>query len=629
LSKITDVINSTRKSKLNYSKKYGCLYSKQNKKEKLLINALDTETDKGKPFLLGYYTYDGKKDYVIIKSLSDVLDILTSKRFRGCINLFYNLTYDVEGILKYFPKGEIVKIYFKHNVEIVKKNNEYEFIDLAEYEGKMGDFENNPNCYRITYIPNKFLRIKHGHKTFNFYDLLQYYSMSLEKASTKYLKRHKLDVNRELISKERFFKDAKYRLEMVNYCMMDAELTQQLGELLFQNIYEVYNSKNFISSASISEDYITHHVDFHLPKLSNEINIAFLSSFGGGRFEILKRGKIKNVKEYDLSSAYAFIMSEMPLLSKNCQIVKVFDANFNSLYGTYSIDIKIPNNLYISPIRYYDKKANVVKYPTGEFKDYWIDRVELEYLKQKGFKYKLNYGFEIYDSDARLGLKKIMNDAYTKKEYYKKLGDDIKANTYKTICNSLYGKFIATIKERTFEEINDMNLINSLAKNEVFFINDKIYMGIGGDSYRAGNLFASYYGSYITAKIRIRLLNSLKGLNDKSVVAFHTDSILTTDTLKTSSGLGGWELKKTGDLEIFKCGYYKLGDKTRCRGYTNYNPEKSIQKRRVGLGYAVRNGVIDDLNVIGDKEIGFNLSDRKRVWRKTSKDLEDSTPIEM
>ena len=624
MSKITHVVESS----ITYPKRYGYSYSKQNRKSDLKINGLDTETDKGKPFLLGFYLHNGKKGYNIVRSLSDILEILTSKKYQNGINLFYNLTYDVEGILKYFPKSEIIKIYFKHNVEAIKQEDgSYKFIDLSKYEGKRGDFEDDRNCYRITYIPSKFLRIKHGHETYNFYDLLQYYSSSLDKAGKKYLKLKKLKVNRELISKDRFFKDKEYRDLMIKYVIRDSEICQKLGDLLFQNIYNVYNSKKFISSASIAEDYITHHVNIHLPKLNREIINAFLSSYHGGRFEILKRGSIPNAKEYDISSAYGKEMAEMPMLTKNCIVIKVFKENPDCLYGTYNIDIKIPNNLYVSPLPFFDKKDNLLKFPTGYFKGYWIDKVELDYVRQQRFKYKLNYGYEIHDDNAEKLLKPIMENAYRKKQYYKSIGDDIKANTYKTITNASYGKFIQTIREKVFEEVKDVELINQLAKNEIFFINNKIYMGVGGDSYRVGNLFAPFYASYITAKIRVKLLNTLSGLKDTSIHAFHTDSIITDKDIKTGNEMGSWELKKVGNLELYKSGYYKLGNKTRCRGYSHFNPQKSMQKRRIGLGCAIHNSKIDDLNVIFEKEIAFNLSDNKRLWIKVNKKLEDSKPL--
>ena len=88
MSKITHVVEST----INYPKRYGYSYSKQNRISDLRINGLDTETDKGKPFLLGFYLHNGKNGYVIIITLSDILEILTSKKYQNCINLFYNLT---------------------------------------------------------------------------------------------------------------------------------------------------------------------------------------------------------------------------------------------------------------------------------------------------------------------------------------------------------------------------------------------------------------------------------------------------------------------------------------------------------------------------------------------------------
>lgn len=962
MSKLSHLI----KSELSYSKRYGYCYSKPEFKNKLKINALDTETDKGKPFLLGYYCWNGFKGYETPKNLNDILDIMTQRKYEDCINVFYNLTYDAEGMLKFIPHSELLKIYFKHNI-IIKKSDSGKllFLDLSDFDSMRKTIENDMSYYRVSYIPKKFLRIKQGHKSYNYYDLFQYYNTSLEKASTKYLGQHKGDVDREHISLDRFNRDKKYHSELIKYCIRDSELTQKLGDLLFQNIYEVYNSKKFISSASIAEDYILHNVKLNLPRLSDEIVKAWLSSYHGGRFEIMKRGKMKEVHEYDLSSAYASEMADMRMLSKEAQCIKVFNEDFTCEYGCYNIDIDIPKDIYIAPLPYYSEKKNQLEFPVGKFKDYWIDKVELEYLAKLGFDYKIHYGYEIFDPDARRDLRDIMLYAYKKKEYYKKLGDDIKANTYKTICNACfsndtdiltfdgikniknvkvgdivyslnpktlktelkpvtrlfkysyrkkmikiksnridfvitpnhklfvspydlkkyrfveaknldgycrwnlpistpitgkqqkkikigkykydtddflellgwiisegcfnryishgkrnmphyriiiaqskkdnivrisnllnklqigfyfknnrfsisnksifgylqknvhngsfnkripknlfkldsshllhlfismmlgdgcsvkqqmmkyttvseglaqdflrlclhlgyqtklkkeffkynpntksfkncgyvyrifiyekerhayihpkftssiknkngwvycieikdnhtvyagrnkqfnpisnsYGKCIQTIQEKTFEEINDPELINTLSKNEIFFVNDKMYMGVGGNSFRVGNMFSPYYASWITAKIRVKLLKTLDDFYDTGVHAFHTDSIISSKKLKTGNGIGEWELKKTGDLELYKCGYYKLGDKTRCRGYTYFNPQKSNQKRRIGLGYSIRNNLTGDLNVIVNKDIAFNLSDRKRIWFKVSKNLEDSKPI--
>ena len=625
MSKLTHVI----KSDLSYPQRYGYCYSKQEHKDRLKINALDTETDKGKPFLLSFYCWNNFKGYELPKGLNDILDILTQRKYEDCVNVFYNLTYDAEGMLKFFPRSELLKIYFKHNIVVKKtETGQLLFLDLADFDDMRSDIENDISYYRISYIPKKFLRIKQGHKSYNYYDLFQYYNTSLEKAATKYLGQHKGDVDREKISLDRFKRDKEYRDELIKYCIQDSALTQRLGNLLFQNIYEVYNSKKFISSASIAEDYILHNVKLNLPVLSDEIVKAWLSSYHGGRFEITKRGKFKeDIHEFDISSAYASEMANMKMLSRDSRCIKVYNEDFSCLYGCYNIDIEIPKDIYISPLTFYDEKRNQLEFPVGKFKNYWIDKVELEYLAKLGFDYKVHYGFEIFDPDAKCDLRPIMLEAYKKKEYYKKLGDDIKANTYKTICNASYGKFVQTTQEKTFEEINDPELVNTLAKNEIFFVNDRMYMGVGGNSFRVGNIFAIYYGSWITARIRVKLLKTLDDFYDTSIYAFHTDSILTSKKIKAETGLGGWELKKTGDLELYKCGYYKLGDKTRCRGYTRFDPKRSVQNRRIGLGYSIRNNLIDDLNVIVDKPIAFNLSDRKRTWYRVSKLLEDSRPL--
>ncbi|HEC96343.1 MAG TPA: hypothetical protein ENI59_01540, partial [Euryarchaeota archaeon] len=168
------------------------------------VYGFDTETYRGSVKLI----CEGRGRYLYDPTLEQVLEFLTHRDYRGAINLFYNLRFDAQGILKLLPEEKLRKL----------------------WDTKKTEYKN----YTIKYLQGKFLSITKNKHSYKFYDLFQFYDCSLEKASEKYLSgEHKID----MIDRERLNTDLEYwRKEkqwIIKYCIQDAYLTQLLGERIY------------------------------------------------------------------------------------------------------------------------------------------------------------------------------------------------------------------------------------------------------------------------------------------------------------------------------------------------------------------------------------------------------------
>lgn len=125
--------------------------------KEIKIVGWDTETIDGKAVLLCDSEGHGKE----IHSFNDVLAMLTQKKYRGKISLFYNLAYDITALSKWTP------------INCQK-------MLLRDGMLPWGKF-------LLKYIPKKQLTITVGHHTYKYQDLCQFYERSLEEAARGFL----------------------------------------------------------------------------------------------------------------------------------------------------------------------------------------------------------------------------------------------------------------------------------------------------------------------------------------------------------------------------------------------------------------------------------------------------------
>ncbi len=553
------------------------------------IYAFDTETREGNIFLIA----DSDGNWLDDISAESVMKFLFSKRYQGTWNFFYNLGYDAEVILKLL--GSELNRYKKTN-------------NLSFSFGK----------YKISYIPDRCLKITHGHKSAIFYDIAQFYHTSLADAYRNNI--GKLDPE-YLSMKEKRKQFSKWfyhnnRNKVREYCIQDCKFTKLLAEhwvKLFHSAFGFYPSR-WISSGYLAEKVLINN-GIMIPKFAEipfEVSKLAMRSYFGGRFEILKRGFIGTAHLYDINSAYPYAITKIPDLAKGKWIQRK-SIHPDARLGFFRILADIPDTKYVPPFPF--RVNGIVIFPSGQFETY-CTLAELQACDNPKF-YKILDSWQFVPSSESYPYEDFIEKLYQKRLELKKNNDPMQM-PIKIILNSIYGKTGQKIKGRI------------------------------------GNLFNPVIFSFITGFARAQLYRFVMENNiEREIVAFATDSICTTKKLNFDSDkLGEFSHDASAnDVFYLQNGFYRFNGKWKQRGLGKLKGKEiehlNTFERNGRLYYKfivmrnnrLRSSILqDDIKEIGNikpnvREVNLN-ADRKRFWlgmieRIDSKTMNESVPISL
>lgn len=469
------------------------------------IHALDTETLKGYCKLLA----DNTGNYILNPNLKEILDYLTQLRFRNSHNFFYNLNYDINSIIKFLPKENI--------------------IELAEIN------KTKIYGYSLFYLPKKLFKITYKSHTYKYYDIAQFFNTSLEKASKKYLNLNKyqdnyLELDGKKLGMSNTYWDENLNM-IIDYCINDCKLTYKLALLLNNTIINAIKlyPNSYISKAGITKDYMRKTVNLpDITKIPNgALKFAF-NSYRGGRFEIVEKGNVGNCELYDINSAYPYHIKNLLDINKG-EWKRVTSLNENADYGFYFIDTYTKYNK-ISPLSYMLPNKTLC-YPMINCNTY-ISKDEL-LTYEKYLDYEILLGWEFYAKEKVYPFENYIDSLYKWKQNANK--NNFEYDLFKILMNSGYGCFYEKNKR-------DNRLL-------------------------AGKLFNPIYASLITANTRIQLFNfAMQDINN--FVGFATDSVLFKGKhdFENLNNLGKWKLEKSGKTLVLKSGMYKIDNTLKSRG---------------------------------------------------------------
>ena len=477
--------------------------------------------------------------------------------------------------------------------------------------------------WRFEYLPRKYLSISDGHTDAEFYDVYQYYQMSLRAAAEKFLgDTRKLEIPKNWYNRiqELLIKDGKAARRIEDYATADVVCTYKLTQLV-QHSFEKLNVcfDNPVSTGTLAKQ---HFAKQWVPA-NPSINRIFESSMYGGRVEIFQQGKIGECWSYDLNSAYPSIIQTL----KNPQNLWLRQLGHDdqprsdAVYGTYYITLDVPD-MEFGPLAV-RKPDGMVYYPVGNFKT-WCGLKALNLLKDYAIDHKIIKGYEFYGKAENAGF--AMLDLFHARQQ-----PELKLAA-KLVMNSTYGIMCEHIDRYRSDDLDDTwNKFSEYGK--------KANMAMA---------------AYVTESIRIKLWKALRSLNAMGYEAYlcATDGIVTNcppgafwrqlGQLSGSAAMGDWSLK--GEYIqglIYGCGRYVLWDKVtnepeiHFRGFRVGPTElkKIMNCKRKALNIPILKGTsmiesaigyfLEDYNVLKMVPLKFTMEDTKRAWKDRPTSLSD------
>lgn len=450
------------------------------------------------------------KCFMICTSRGDVFSpsefpgCLFSRKYRGQSFVCYNLKYDMGAFLQRLPLENL---------------QELRECDRCEHNG-----------YRYQVIGYKCLTIRRGKNSVHFYDMLSFYGTSLGEAAKNFLGEHKIDLDPKLFND--FYIEVN-RLEIAKYCIQDAVLVEQLADVMIKR-FESYGIKvrKLYSIAYISYQYFRTHTPYVVVKRywqkSREVLEYALKAYNGGKFEVTKKGP-GYYYEYDIVSAYPAEIRNLIDISW-ARVVRSNKYRKEAIYGFLKIKISIPFDVFTTTVV---KRSGVNCYMVGKYETY-ITKQEYEYLTAAGCEIQILEGFWIHCDNKQYPYRKEIDRLVDLKARFKKEGRDLDYHTVKILMNSFYGKMLQLVRK--------------------------------GERYEATSCWNPIYGTVITANTRIMVSNRQQ--IDSSIVAVHTDSVLSTEPLDISAkaDLGTFIPQEQGQGVILGAGIYQVGNKVKFRG---------------------------------------------------------------
>lgn len=480
------------------------------------IHGIDTEaTPDGEILLIA----DENGNYLDFDELTaeNILDFLFSKRYETTWNFFWNISYDTRIILRLLGKN------------ILRQPQRKSRLIFKAFG------------YTASIIEKKSLTIMKGKHSVNFYDISQFYpdketrklAEAYEKCIGK-LDQEYLDMKpkRSNFSKEYYRKNRK---EIRNYCITDCILTKELAEhwiALVHKAFGLYVAR-WLSSGYVAEKILIKY-GIVIPKLDETpeaVNEIATNATFGSRIELVRRGFIPNVYQYDIRSAYPFAFSNLPEITKG-KWIQSKKLHKNALLGFFKIRCNIPKTKHISPFPFL--ASTKLLFPNGKF-DTFVTLAELRACEN-------SLWYEILDSW----------------QYF----DDSPIYPYKEFIQSMYDK-----RQKLKDEKNPLELPFKIILNSIY--------GKTGQGERAnvrmGNLLNPIIFSTINGMCRAQIYKFIIDNNiERDVCMIYTDAITTTRNLNLNSKkLGDFSLDGQGEAYLLQNGFYRIGDKFRNKGFAN------------------------------------------------------------
>lgn len=433
-------------------------------------------------------------------STKTCLEFLAQAYDKPVKRIFFSFNYDVNHIIKDLSDGDI---------EVLLRGRS------VEYEG-----------FRLSYIPGKILVVN----GFRYYDIFSFFATSFVNVVRKMLGPE--FVTPSLIEG----KSGRGTFEtwdldkIIAYNDEELDLMVQIASKLKDAFDEIgVKLTEWYGPGAVAKYWFKEHHILPKEKHTKGSLTALNNAYYGGRFEQLTLGKVKNVYEYDIHSAYPSAMVDMPYFTswKHVPRGQFRDNPYSIWYISFDLREshherirKFNNSPWVPqfgplPIR---SREGRICFPLMGKGWYWYDEVKvmLDYFPTAKVIYHQGY---VASTEGKPF--EWIQELYDYRNKLKSTGN-LSQYAIKVGLNSLYGKCAQRVGRNPY--------------------------------------FSLSWAGYITATTRAKLTRAAYEGGSEHILGFATDALFADSKLKltTSDNLGTWEESRYGSAIFFQSGVYRL-----------------------------------------------------------------------
>lgn len=395
-----------------------------NRMDKIIYGA-DTETVKGEPNTLQFYSEDIRHErieFVTPKSACAKFIKWCDERKPRVLHVVYihNLAFD------------IVELFWGVHERLNGNGGEFEF-SIGEWK------------IRGLYGTPTYCTLSRGHdRRIVLVDSFSFYRGSLASGAELFCPDlPKLRRPRDLGQRRYTPKDTSF----VAYAMRDAVVSYHIGKSI-EALHNEFDLQQCISVADMAARIFRHrYLSYTIPQPSEDIITASLAAYHGGKNNIaVPSGWYQSVTGVDISSAYPDAMRQLPAFS-NGNLYRRYSARGSVRavpdHGIYRVSGRVAH------CRWPSLFDAAFKPLSGVFENVYIQGYEVNESIRSGELSPTRVAGWFYDADKdgqAPALRNFCEDFYKRKQDCE---DKVQRYGYKTILNSISGKFIQTRKRRS------------------------------------------------------------------------------------------------------------------------------------------------------------------------------------
>lgn len=378
--------------------------------------------------------------------------------------------------------------------------------------------------YRLSALPGKVFRLAKGKRqSLTMFDIESFFACDdIGEASEKFLGERMPVIEREVLG----LWEGEQERALLNRCFAEAGYVERLAlkvatvlEPLDLKIKQWYGPSAVAARCLTKWNARRQAKRLHEKNSASELLKAIDCALFGGRTELLMTGTVKDVRIYDLNSAYAYAVTLLSQFYKPLAFTRAFEDHYQEPFSVWLVDYELPPGatLGVLPTR---AATGAISYRSKGRGYYW--QPEVDYLRQRypdSFEVKWGYA-------APYKQVTFAEDVHALYDYRGSLKDagDAGESIIKLSLANLYGKFSQNTGKAHFQ--------------------------------------CRAWAGWITSLIRRLLLEAVTGIEDK-VICFCQDAVHMTGAscaVELGTGLGQWKTERYAQGMYTAPGLYTLDE---------------------------------------------------------------------